>query len=95
MQTDIVETKEIIDAETGEKYVKTIPAHSFHDLRHNCAVLTYHAEKSLGNAEPWKVVQVKLGHRSLKVTMDTYLQHVQIFGEKQGIVDMRRLVGLK
>ena len=95
IKSGIVEHVEWIDPETREKHVKTVAAHSFHDLRHNCAVLTYHAEKASGNAEPWKIVQIKLGHKSLKVTMETYLAHVSIFGEKQGVLDMRRLIGLK
>lgn len=92
MKCGITELEEVKDAETGIKHIKTVPAHSFHDLRHNCAVLTYHAEKNNGNAEPWKIVQIKLGHKSLKVTVDTYLAHVSIFGEKQGVTDIRRLV---
>ncbi len=95
IQSRIVEHVEWVDPATREKHVKTVAAHSFHDLRHNCAVLTYHAEKASGNAEPWKPVQMKLGHKSLKVTIETYLAHVSIFGEKQGVVDMRRIVGLK
>lgn len=91
----ITEQKEVEDAESGEKLIKTVPAHSYHDLRHNSAVLTYHAEKALGNSEPWKIVQIKLGHKSLKMTVDTYLAHVSIFGEKQGLTDIRRLIGLK
>lgn len=95
MQCGITKQEEVEDPETGRKHVKTGPAHSFHDLRHNCAVLTYHAERAQGNVEPWKIVQIKLGHKSLKVTMDTYLSHVEIFGEKQGVTDIRRLLGLK
>lgn len=95
IKTGITEKVEVEDVATGKKYVKTVPAHSFHDLRHNCAVLTYHTEKAQGNPEPWKIVQIKLGHRSLKVTMDTYLAHVSIFGEKQGVTDIRRLLGLQ
>lgn len=95
MKCGITQMKEVEDEETGKKLIKTVPAHSYHDLRHNCAVLTYHAEKAQGNSEPWKVVQSKLGHRGLKVTIDTYLAHVSIFGEKQGITDIRRLLGLK
>lgn len=95
MKCGITERIEMEDVETGKKHVKTVPAHSFHDLRHNCAVLTYHAEKAQGNAEPWKIVQIKLGHKSLKVTVDTYLAHVSIFGEKQGVTDIRRLLGLQ
>jgi site-specific recombinase XerD len=95
LKCGITELREVVDEETGNKLVKTFAAHSIHDLRHNCAVLTYHAEKAQGNSEPWKVVQIKLGHRSLKVTMDTYLAHVNIFGQKQGLTDIRRLLGIK
>lgn len=95
MKCGITEQIEVEDGETGKKYVKTVPAHSFHDLRHNCAVLTYHSEKAQGNPEPWKIVQIKLGHKSLKVTIEIYLAHVSIFGEKQGVTDIRRLLGLQ
>lgn len=94
-QCAIVEKVEVVDAETGKTHIKTRAAHSFHDLRHNCAVLTYHAEKAIGNAEPWKIVQTKLGHKNLKVTIDTYLAHVEIFGERQGLTDIRRLIGIR
>jgi site-specific recombinase XerD len=94
MACGITEKKEVKDEETGQTYLKVVPAHSFHDLRRTCAVLTYHAEKNNGNPEPWKIVQIKLGHKSLKETTDTYLSHVSIFGEKNGITDIRRLIGL-
>lgn len=94
MKCGITLLKEVEGGLTDGKHVKTVPAHSFHDLRHNCAVLTYHSEKQLGNPEPWKIVQIKLGHKILKVTMDTYLAHVSIFGEKQGVTDIRRLIKL-
>lgn len=91
----IAEKTDRTDPETGEKFVKVVAKHSYHDLRHNCAVLTYHAEKALGNSEPWKVVQIKLGHKGVKTTMDTYLAYVEIFGKKQGVTDIRKLLGLK
>lgn len=90
----IVESIEVADPETGISHIKTGALHSFHDLRHSYAVLTYHAEKARGNKEPWKIVQIKLGHKSVKVTTDVYLSHVEIFGEKQGLTDIRRLIGL-
>lgn len=93
-QCGIVEKVNVADPETGKSHTKTRAAHSFHDLRHNCAVLTYHAEKAIGNPEPWKVVQIKLGQKTLKVTMDVYLAHVEIFGERQGLTDIRRLIGI-
>jgi integrase len=92
MKCGITSFQEAEDLETGEKRIKTVPAHSFHDLRHNCAVITYHAERQRGNSEPWKVVQIKLGHRSVKVTMDTYLAHIEIFGEKQRFTDVLNLI---
>ena len=90
----IVEKVEKINAETGERFVKVIAKHSYHDTRHNCAVLTYHAERALGNHEPWKVVQIKLGHKSVKTTEEIYLAHVEVFGEKQGVTHIRKLLGL-
>lgn len=93
-QCGIVEKIEVADLETGKTHIKTVAAHSFHDLRHNCAVLTYHAQKANGNPEPWKIVQLKLGHKSVKVTMDVYLAHVEIFGHRQGLTDIRRLLGI-
>jgi integrase len=94
-QCGITEMVEVADPETGKTHVKTVAAHSFHDLRHNCAVLVYHAEKANGNSEPWKVVQIRLGHKSVKVTMEVYLAHVEIFGRRQGLTDIRRLIGLE
>ncbi len=94
MKCGITETIEVVDVETGKKLLKTVPAHSYHNLRHNCAVLTYHAERAQGNKEPWKIVQIKLGHKSLSVTINTYLAHVEIFGEKEGVTDIRRMLGL-
>lgn len=93
-QCGITEKVEVEDPKTGEIHIKTVASHSFHDLRHNCAVLTYHAQKEMGNPEPWKIVQAKLGHKSVKVTMDDYLAHVEIFGQKQGLTDIRRLIGI-
>lgn len=48
--------------------------HSFHDLRHTCACLVYltHAD----TADPWVLVQSRLGHKLLKTTTDVYLRHL-------------------
>lgn len=94
-QCGITEAVEWADPATSEKQIRVVAKHSFHDLRHNCAVLMYHAEIAAGNSEPWKCVQIKLGHKSVKVTMDTYLAHVTIFGEKQNVVDVRKFIGVK
>ena len=62
--------------ESSQQYVRTVAKHCFHDLRHTFAVWLYEAEKEVGNPEPWKVVQARLGHRSLQTTLDTYLNVV-------------------
>lgn len=94
MKTGITKQIEVLDYLSDRKHIKTVPAHSYHDLRHNCAVLTYHVEIAKGNTEPWKHVQIKLGHKSVRLTMDTYLAHVSIFGDRQSVTDIRRLLGL-
>lgn len=53
--------------------------HCVHDLRHTYAVMTYHAEVSQGNREPWKKIQAQLGHKNLQTTIDTYLHYVSVF----------------
>lgn len=73
---------EKIDPSTGEPFIDHLPAHTFHDLRHTFAVLLYHAEVSTGNAEPWKIIQARLGHKHLKTTRDVYLRIVDIFRTK-------------
>jgi integrase/recombinase XerC len=57
---------------------RIIARHSFHDLRHTFAVQQYLARKAKGDAEPWKVISVLLGHKSWKTTMDYYLASVSI-----------------
>jgi len=71
-----------------------VPKHSIHDLRHTYAVLTYHAERAGGNSEPWKKIQAQLGHENLQTTIDTYLKYVEIFNEKPGLIDVRKMIGL-
>ncbi|SDG90769.1 site-specific integrase [Janthinobacterium sp. YR213] len=90
----LVEIVEKTDPETGEKFMYKTPRHSIHDLRHTYAVLTYHAERANGNAEPWKKIQAQLGHRNLQTTIDTYLSHVEIFTDQPGLLDVRRMLGL-
>jgi integrase len=90
----LVEIVEKTDPETGTKFTYKTPRHSIHDLRHSYAVLTYHAERANGNAEPWKKIQAQLGHRNLQTTIDTYLAHVEIFTDQPGLLDVRRMLGL-
>jgi len=90
----LVEIVEKTDPETGRKFMSKTPRHSIHDLRHTYAVLTYHAERANGNAEPWKKIQAQLGHSCLQTTIDTYLSHVEIFTDLSGLLDVRRMLGL-
>lgn len=90
----LVEIAEKTDPETGIKFTYKMPRHSMHDLRHSYAVLTYHAERANGNAEPWKKIQAQLGHSNLQTTIDTYLSHVEIFTDQPGLLDVRRMLGI-
>ncbi len=90
----LVDIVEKTDPETGRKFTYKTPRHSIHDLRHSYAVLTYHAERGNGNAEPWKKIQAQLGHRNLQTTVDTYLSHVEVFTDQPGLLDVRRMLGL-
>ena len=90
----MVNTIEKTDPITGELFQDKIPKHSIHDLRHTYAVLTYHAERKNGNAEPWKKIQAQLGHEKLQTTINTYLRYVEIFTDQPGLTDVRRMLGL-
>ena len=90
----IVKTVEKIEPLRGLRRLAQVPKHSVHDLRHTYAVLTYHAERLHGNSEPWKKIQAQLGHSHLQTTIDTYLAHVEIFTDQQGLLDVRGMLGL-
>lgn len=82
-----------LDPETGLMCLRQVPAHCVHDLRHTYAVLTYHAEVTQGNSEPWKKIQAQLGHSSLKTTTDIYLEYVNAHNDFRN-ASIRDLVGL-
>jgi len=90
----LTKTMEFINPETQEKYYRVRQKHSVHDLRHTAAVLLYHAERLAGNAEPWTKVSKQLGHDLVQTTIKIYLQHVEIFGEKQRLTDVRKMIGI-
>jgi integrase len=94
IRAGLVQRRSWRDPETGESFVRETAKHCFHDLRHTYAVLTYWAEKAGGNSEPWKKIQAQLGHEHLKTTIDTYLSFVEIFGDRESLLDVRRLIGL-
>lgn len=89
--TDYVEK---IDIDTKVHYRVLLPKHVFHDLRHTFAVWKYHQIVANGESEPWKEIQILLGHASLKTTMDIYLAVTNIdrseagkrqYGAKKGL----------
>lgn len=90
----LVETIQKTDPGNGEIWLDKVAKHSYHDLRHTYAVLTYHAEVANGNSEPWKKIQAQLGHKYLKTTIDTYLAHVEIFTDQPGLLNVRKMIGL-
>ncbi|WP_081757954.1 tyrosine-type recombinase/integrase [Roseomonas gilardii] len=68
-----------IDLATGGAMERTIPLHHVHDLRHTAAVWRYQVERKRGNADPWKPVQVLLGHSDARTTQRVYLQITNLF----------------
>lgn len=62
-----------INSETRETYYVKVARHTFHDLRHTYAVWLYNKLVAQGDAEPWKKIQVLLGHAHLQTTIDIYL----------------------
>lgn len=59
------------------RYMHTL--HSFHDTRHTYAVNLYILQKRAGDTQPWKTVQVMLGHKDWATTEEYYLQSVGVF----------------
>jgi integrase/recombinase XerC len=97
MAADVTHLVEKIDIETGERYREKLVRHRFHDLRHTFAVLRYHDQKKKGIAEPWKEIQILLGHSNLKTTLDIYLAIIDVdlrdAGKKQ--YEAKRRMGEK
>lgn len=73
LRAGITEYVEKIDIDTGERYRVNLARHCFHDLRHTFAKWRYEWRVAEGDSEPWKDIQILLGHSSLQVTLDVYL----------------------
>lgn len=58
--------------------IKSIPLYVFHGLRHTFALHIYRREVEAGNPDPWKIVQLLLGHRNHSTTIDIYGRSVSI-----------------
>ena len=65
------------------RYMRTV--HSFHDTRHTYAVNLYIGQKRAGDTEPWKTVQVMLGHGDWTTTERYYLRAVGVFEPRVGV----------
>ena len=64
-----------------------------HDLRHTYAVWSYHILKSLGDPEPWKSIQIQLGHKHIDTTINTYLKYVSLLDEKVPMNNLQEVMG--
>lgn len=62
------------DLQTGHPTELTTHTFTPHCLRHTFAIWRYYAERSLGNPEPWKIIQAILGHAHLTTTLNIYLK---------------------
>ncbi len=74
IRAGLVKSKQIRKSvsDTGEsiEFARYTP----HHLRHTFAINEYHAQRRAGNSEPWKIIQVLLGHSTLATTQETYLR---------------------
>ncbi|OON62514.1 hypothetical protein B0920_03405 [Massilia sp. KIM] len=95
LDANITQSIEKFDLDTNEHYREHLSRHSFHSLRHTFAVWTYHWKKDNGDAEPWKEIQVLLGHATLAVTLDTYLKVVEVDRRNAGRIQFaaKRKIG--
>lgn len=62
------------DPDTLQNYTNSSSIYGPHCLRHTYAVWTYLGERKQGNAEPWKLLQTRLGHAQMSTTVNTYLR---------------------
>lgn len=83
MRAGLMSSVEKIDPLSGERYLTQVSSHHFHDLRHTFTIWRYYAEKSVGNSEPWKMLQSILGHKYLQTTLNTYLRLIP--GERREV----------
>ncbi|WP_165505879.1 tyrosine-type recombinase/integrase [Rhizobium leguminosarum] len=80
---------------SGKNVVTTdiVADHTFHDLRHTFAMLTYQDCARSGKQEPWKAVQVRLRHESVLTTLRSYLRWLDRIEETLSD-DLMRFYGL-
>lgn len=83
-----------VNPETEKRYSAWVSAYSFHDLRHTFAVWKYFSLIDSGYSEPWKTIQILLGHATLKTTVDVYMSINIIESAKAGAYVLRAVRGL-
>lgn len=66
------------DKRTKQTKSTAFRLHVFQDLRHTFALRVYRKEIEHGNTDPWKVVQVLLGHRDIATTQNIYGRSVSV-----------------
>lgn len=77
---------EKIDIETNERYLESVCRHRFHDLRHTYAMWRNLLLKEQGETDPWKIIQLELGHGSVATTRDIYLKVIDVDRRESGVV---------
>jgi integrase len=77
-----------IDPDTRNETPRVLPKYSVHAFRHSYAVHAYHAHRDAGESDPWKLIQMQLGHSSPKTTIDTYLKYVHFFNEERKDINL-------
>ncbi|MGO6926128.1 tyrosine-type recombinase/integrase [Rhizobium ruizarguesonis] len=70
------EAGEPLISSSGQNIVekRLLTDHTFHDLRHTFAMLTYIDSARSGGNEPWKTVCTRLRHSSILTTLRSYLR---------------------
>jgi integrase/recombinase XerC len=76
LRAGLIKHVEKTDPHTGERYITQDARYTFHDCRHSYAIYTYVAFREAGHPAPWLEVSQRLGHASLKTTLDIYLKHL-------------------
>lgn len=84
-----------INPETNQAVFNLVPKYSMHSLRHTYAVMSYHNHRKSGYAEldAWKYIQMQLGHNSPTTTINSYLNHLAVWGDyriARSLLDMVR-----
>lgn len=90
-----VEMVEKTDPESGKVYYRQRAKYSGHTTRHSFAIWSYYARKAVGDSEPWKYIQTRLGHKHLQTTLDTYLRATDEFEAEVSdrvLVDFREIL---